>query len=64
MEKNKESKKVGIKNCMSYQFDDIIKFEDFDFNSNFLNEKSYENHIYDISYKILFGVKPMCILFY
>ena len=28
---NNEIQKVWIKNCMSYYFDDIIKFEDFDF---------------------------------
>ena len=27
---NKELKKVCIKNCMYYYFDDVIKFEDFD----------------------------------
>ena len=39
---------------MCYYFDDIIKFEDFNFGNILLDEKSYENIlIYDISYKTL-----------
>ena len=39
---NNEFKKVCIKNCMCYSFNDIIKFEDVD-SDNLLDEKSYEN---------------------
>ena len=45
-------------------FDYKIKIEDFDFNNTLLNEKSYENIlIYDVAYKNLIGVKPLCIMF-
>ena len=42
MEKN-EYKKVSIKNGTCYQFDGIIKLEDFYFNNLLINEKSHEN---------------------
>ena len=64
MEKNNKLKKVGIKIHTCYYFNDITKIEDFDFNNNLLNEKSYENiSIYDVSYKILIGAKPLHIMF-
>ena len=51
---NNEFKKVSIENWTSYDFDDIIKLEDFDINNIFINEKSHKNVlIYDISYKTL-----------
>ena len=63
MEKNK-FKKVGLKNCTCYYFDDITKIRDFDFNNILLDEKSYENTlIYGVSYKILIGAKPFRIKF-
>ena len=40
---NNELKRVSIKNRMCYYFDDIIKFEDFDFDIILLAKKSYEN---------------------
>ena len=40
---NNELKRVSIKNRMCYYFDDIIKFEDFDFDIILLDKKSYEN---------------------
>ena len=47
---NDEFKKVGIKNFKHYYFDDIIKFEDLDFDNILINEKSHENIlIYNIS---------------
>ena len=53
MERN-ELKKVSIK-----IFDDIIKIEDFNFDS-----KSYKNFlIYSISYKISIGAKPLHVKF-
>ena len=43
---------------MCHFFDDIIKFEDFDFDNILIDEKSQENIlIYDISYKTLIGFK-------
>ena len=50
---NNELKKVCIKNCTCYYFDDIIKIEDFDFDDILLDKKSFENIlIFDISHKI------------
>ena len=40
---NNELKKVSIKNCTCYYFDDIIKIKDFDFGNNLLDQKSYKN---------------------
>ena len=34
-------------------FDDLIKIEDFDFDDILLDEKSFENMIYDLPYKTL-----------
>ena len=36
---NNEFKKVCIKNCMCYYFDDIVKLEDFDLNNILIDEK-------------------------
>ena len=58
MRKKNVLKKVCIKTCTSYYFDDIIKFEDFDFDNILINEKSYEHIlIYNISYKTFVGPK-------
>ena len=58
------SKRVHIKNRTCYYFDDIIKFEDFDFYNILIDEKSQENIlIYDISYKTLIGSKSLHIRF-
>ena len=47
-----------------YYFDDIIKFEDFDFDNILIDEKSHENIlIYNFSYKTLIDVKPLRIRF-
>ena len=49
---------------MCYYFDDIAKFEDFDFDNILLDEKSYENIlIYGISYKALTGAKLLYYIF-
>ena len=48
---NNEFKKVRIKNCTCYYFDNIIKLEDFDIDNILL--------IHDISYKTLIGAKPL-----
>ena len=61
---NNELKKVRIKNHMCYYFNDIIKLENFDLDSIFIDEKPDENIlIYDIPYKILIGSKPLRIRF-
>ena len=61
---NNELKNVRIKNRMCYNFDDIIKLEDFDLDNISINEKSYQNiFIYDISYKTIFGSKHLRIRF-
>ena len=49
-------KEINIKNRTCY-FDDIIKIEDFDF-------ESYENIlVYNILYKVLIGAKSLRIIF-
>ena len=40
---NKDFKKVSIKYRTCYYFNDIIKFEDFDFDTILLDEKLYKN---------------------
>ena len=37
-------KKVCIKNCTCYCFEDIVKLEDFDHDNNVIDKKSHENH--------------------
>ena len=36
-------KKVRVKNCTCYYFDDIIKLEDFDLDNILIDEKPHEN---------------------
>ena len=61
---NNEIKKVCIKNCMCYYFDEIIKLEDFDIDNILIDEKSHKDIlIYDNLYKTLIGAKPLCIRF-
>ena len=61
---NNELQKVCIKICTCYYFDDLIKFQDFDFDKILLGERSYKNMlIYAISYKTLIGAKPLDIVF-
>ena len=50
-------KEINIKNRICYYFDDIIKIEDFDF-------ESYEYIlVYDILCKVLIGAKSLRIIF-
>ena len=50
MENNDELKEINIEICTCYYFDDIMKFEDTDFDYILLDRKSYEYIlIYDIS---------------
>ena len=59
---NNESKKVCIKNCKCYYFDDIIKSEDFDFDNILIDEKLYKFFfIFGISCKNLIDSKPLRI---
>ena len=61
---NNELKRVRIKNCKCYYFDDIIKLEDFDIDNILIDEKSHENIlIYDISCKTFIVAKPLHIRF-
>ena len=39
---NNESEKVRIKNLTFYNFDDVIKFEDFNSDNILIHEKSHE----------------------
>ena len=39
MDRNDELKKIDIKNCACYYFDDIIKIEDFNVNNILIDEK-------------------------
>ena len=60
--KNCKFQKVCLKNHTCY-FDDIIDFEDFDFDI-LIAEKSRKNIlIYNLSYKTLIGPKPVHIWF-
>ena len=61
---NNEIKKVCVKNRMCYYFDDIIRFEDFDFDNILIDEKLCKNIlINDISYKTLIDARPLHIRF-
>ena len=61
---NNEFLKVCIENRMCYYSDDIIKFEDFDFDNILIDKKSLENIlIYDVSYKTLIETNPLHISF-
>ena len=69
MKSKDELKEIDIKNRMCHFFDDIIRFwdRDFEFRHILLDKKLYEAHqnilIYDISYKISTGAKPLRIRF-
>ena len=41
VDSNDELKEIDIKNQMCYYFDDIIKFEDIDFDNILIDEKSF-----------------------
>ena len=50
--------KFQIKNRTCYYIDDIIEFEDFDFDNSLIVEKSHKNIlIYNMAYKTLIGAK-------
>ena len=53
-----------IKTCVHYYFDDIINGTKINFSNILLDKKIYENFsVYNISYKILMGPKPLSIRF-
>ena len=53
-----------ISKIVCYYFDDIIKDIYIYFSDILLDKKLYENiSVYEISYKILMGLKPLCIRF-
>ena len=57
---NNEFKKARIKNRSCYNFDNIIKLEDFGLDNISIDEKSHENIlIYNISNKTLIDSKPL-----
>ena len=63
MEEKEKWKKKEIfctKNCTCYYFDDIIKFEEFNFDNILIDEKSYENIlIYDVLNRTFVGTKSL-----
>ena len=63
MENNK-LKEISIKNRTCYYFDDIIKFEDFDFDTILIDEKACENILVsNISRKTLMSAKLLLLRF-
>ena len=63
MESN-EFEEVGMKSCSCYYFNEIIKIDNFDFDNIDNIVKSCKNIlVQDISYKTLFGSKPLHIKF-
>ena len=61
---NNQLKKVIIKNCMLYYFNDWLKFKYFDSNIILFDENQYDNTLfYNISYKTLAGSKRLGISF-
>ena len=61
---NNELKNICIRNSTCYHFDDIIKLEHFNLDKILIDEISHENIlIYDISCKILTGLKLLRIRF-
>ena len=64
MKNNNELKETNIKQFTCYHFDDTVNINDIDLNNILIDEKSYENIlIYDVSYKTLYNVKPLRIIF-
>ena len=62
MESNEKLKEIDNKNCTNYHFDDISKFEQFDFENIFIEENSYEYIlVYNIPCKSLTG-SYFCVL--
>ena len=64
VESNDELKEITIKNRTCYYFDEMIKFEDFDFDNMLIDGKSYENILVNkISHENVMGAKPLRVRF-
>ena len=64
MKRKNELKEIDIKNRVCYYFDDIINGTKINFSNILLDKKFYENiSVYNISYKIPTGPKPLRIRF-
>ena len=64
MENKDELKKIDIKNCTCYYFDDTMKAIDSYLGNILLDEKMYKNIlIYGLLYKTFIGSKPLHIWF-
>ena len=67
MESKDELKQTDIKNRTCYYFDNIMRVIDINFSNILWNEKSYKTYerilIYDITYKIFTGSKPLRVRF-
>ena len=67
MESKDELKQTDIKNRTCYYFDNIMRVIDINFSNILWNEKSYKTYerilIYDITYKIFMGSKPLRVRF-
>ena len=64
MESKDRLKEIDIKNDVCYYFDDIFNDIDINFSDILLEKKLYKNiSVYDISYKISTGPKPLRIRF-
>ena len=49
---------------MCFYFDDIIRTKDFDLDNILIDEKAYKIIlVYNVSYKIVIGAKPLRIRF-
>ena len=58
MKSHDKLKKIDIKNCTCYYFNDTIKIEDFDLDNICIDKKSYKKIlVYDILYKSLIDYK-------
>ena len=64
VESNNELEEINFKNCIHYHFDDTININDLNLDNSLLDDKTWENILsYDVAYKILYGAKPLRIIF-
>ena len=62
MKSKNEFKKVNVKNCAFYYFDDIMEIEDINVDNILLDEKSYKNILlYNTVYKEFMDAKLLRI---
>lgn len=58
-------REINIKNCTCYHLDNLVNADDLDVELIKLDAKSYEDIcIYYIRYEVLYGVKPLWIIFH